>query len=193
MKFSLPIILILFFLFPWSIKGQQGQAYRAEIFEGDTLPVVKLAPVYIVSMKKFKSKKEQRKYSRLVRYVKKVYPYAKLAGKKLQEYDTLLKNAKTDRERTKLMKRAEKELRNEYEGKLRKFTIGQGKILVKLIDRETSHTSYELLKLLRSGFYASVWQGLGKLFSYDLKVHYDPKGADRKIEQIVRLIEAGVI
>lgn len=186
------IILISFTFFCFTSNYAQ-QTYAAEIFENDTVPVIYLKPVYIVELKKFESKKEERKYTRLVRYVKKVYPYAKLASKKLQEYDTLLQAAKNDHERSKLMKKAEKELRKEYEGKLRRFTFSQGKILIKLIDRETSYSSYELLKQLRSGLYASIWQGVGKLFDYDLKVKYDPKGADRQIEQIVQLIEAGAI
>ena len=185
------IFAFLLFLFP-KINFSQ-ETFRAEIFEGDTVPVIYLKPVYIVEMKKFESKKEERKYNRLVRYVKKVYPYAKLAAKKLQEYDTLLQAAKNDHERSKLMKKAEKELRKQYEGKLRSFTFTQGKILIKLIDRETSYTSYDLLKQLRSGLYASIWQGIGKIFDYDLKIKYDPKGADRQIEQIVLLIEAGAI
>jgi hypothetical protein len=160
---------------------------------GDTIPVVHLKPVYIVEMKAFKSQREKRKYTRLVRYVKKVYPYAKLAASKLQEYDSLLKAAPNERSRKKLMKKAEKELRAKYEGKLRNLTFTQGKILIKLIDRETSYTSYELLKELRSGFYAAIWQGMGKLFGYNLKIKYDPEGADRQIEQIVLLIEAGAI
>jgi len=191
MKFKLIILSFFLFLLPKYTLGQE--TFRAEIFEGDTIPIITLKPVYIVEMKKFESKKAERKYNRLVRYVKKVYPYAQLAAKKLQEYDTLLQAEKNDRARSKLMKKAEKELRKEYEGKLRSFTFSQGKILIKLIDRETSYTSYELLKELRSGFYASIWQGIGKLFDYDLKIKYDPKGADRQIEQIVQLIEAGVI
>lgn len=173
--------------------AQDGKVYRAHVVGADTMAVVDLKPVYIVAVRKFATEKEARKYSRLVRYVKKVYPYAKLAAKKLNDYEVLLKNAKNDRERDKLMKKAEKELRQEYEGKLRNFTITQGKILIKLIDRETQYSSYDLLKQLRSGFYASIWQGVGKIFSYDLKEKYDPQGADRQIEQIVLLIEAGAI
>lgn len=187
------IVLGLLFLLSEGIFAQQGAVYRAHIFQGDTMPIVDLKPVVIVSMKKFASEKEKKQYNKLVYNVKKVYPYAKLAAKKLNDYEFQLKNAKNDRERDKLMKKAEKEIRNEYEGKLRKFTITQGKILIKLIDRETRYSSYDLLKELRSGLYASIWQGVGKLFDYDLKVKYDPNGADRQIEQIVQLIEAGAI
>ncbi len=186
------ILVVLVFL-GLAAKAQQSGIYTAKIIEGDTVPVVNLQPVYIVSVRKFASHKEEVRYTRLVRYVKKVYPYAKLAAKKLNEYEVVLKAAKNDKERSKIMKRAEKELREEYEGKLRNFTITQGKILIKLIDRETRYSSYELLKQLRSGIYAGIWQGVGKIFGYDLKVKYDPQGEDRQIEQIVQLIEVGAI
>jgi hypothetical protein len=192
----LRIFIAVFFVFAFSVSvrsQQKGEVCAAVVENGDTIPVVYLKPVYIVEIKNFKSKREKRRYTRLVRYVKKVYPYAKLAAAKLQEYDTLLRAADNDRQRKKLMKKAEKELRSQYEGKLRNLTFSQGKILIKLIDRETSYTSYELLKQLRSGLYASIWQGVGKLFGYNLKVKYDPYGADRQIEQIVKLIEAGAI
>ncbi|MBN2746728.1 MAG: DUF4294 domain-containing protein [Bacteroidales bacterium] len=189
---KLNIIIVLIF-FGLAAKAQQPGVFNAKIFEGDTIPVVNLQPVYIVSVKRFSSKKEEVRYTRLVRYVKKVYPYAKLAANKLNEYEIVLKAAKNDKERSKIMKRAEKELRDEYEGKLRNFTITQGKILIKLIDRETRYSSYDLLKQLRSGLYAGIWQGVGKIFGYDLKVKYDPQGEDRQIEQIVQLIEAGAI
>jgi len=191
----LKFTLILLFLISGSItlNAQNEHIHRAEIFENDTLAVYILPTAYIVSYKVFTSLKERRDYERLVRYVKKVYPYAKLAGNKLNKYDAILKAAKNDAERKKLMKKAEKELRDEYEGTLRNFTFSQGKILIKLIDRESAHTSYDLLQQLRSGFYASIWQGVGYIFGYNLKVHYDPKGEDQQIEQIVELIEAGVI
>jgi len=91
------------------------------------------------------------------------------------------------------MKQAEKEIRAEYQGKLRKFTIGQRKILVKLIDRETNHSSYNLLKELRGSVSAVLWQGLGRLFGYNLKIKYDPTGEDKDIEQIIQLIDIGAI
>jgi hypothetical protein len=139
----LRIFIAVFFVFAFSVSvrsQQKGEVCAAVVENGDTIPVVYLKPVYIVEIKNFKSKKEKRRYTRLVRYVKKVYPYAKLAAAKLQEYDTLLRAAGNDRQRKKLMKKAEKELRSQYEGKLRNLTFSQGKILIKLIDRETSYT-----------------------------------------------------
>ena len=163
------------------------------ILDGDTISSITLKPVYIVDYKKFPSKRAKIRYTRLVRYVKKVYPYAKLAGVKLQEYDSVLRAAPTDHERRKIMKQVEKEFRSEYEGRLRKLTTGQGKILVKLLYRETNNSAYQLLKDLRGGFSATLWQGVGRLFGYNLKIGYEPNGRDRQIEMIVRMIERGII
>jgi len=175
------------------MSAQFGKLSYGVIVDGDTIPSINLSTVYIVTPRKFKTKKQEIRYTRMVRYVKKVYPYAKLAGQKLQKYDSLLREAPNERAKKKMMKLAEKEIRAEYEGKLRKFTIGQGKILVKLIYRETNNTSYELLKELRGSVSAILWQGVGRLFGYNLKVKYEPYGADYQIEQIVRLIDIGAI
>jgi hypothetical protein len=186
-------IISLFILFATPMSAQFGQLNYGVIVDGDTIPSINLSTVYIVTPRKFKTKRQEIRYTRMVRYVKKVYPYAKLAGQKLQKYDSLLREAPNEKAKKKMMKLAEKEIRAEYEGKLRKFTIGQGKILVKLIYRETNNTSYELLKELRGSVSAILWQGVGRLFGYNLKVKYEPYGADYQIEQIVRLIDIGAI
>jgi hypothetical protein len=189
------IILISLFFISLGLTAQQNERVLTygTVLNGDTIPKIFLEPVNIVDYKKFKSERAKRKYTRLVRYVKKVYPYAKLAGEKLREYDKILRAAKSEREKHKIMKVVEKEIRAEYEGRLRKLTIGQGKILVKLIDRECNHSSYVLLKELRGGVSATLWQGLGRLFGYNLKVRYDPYGEDRQIEKIVQMIDRGII
>ncbi|RLD44838.1 MAG: DUF4294 domain-containing protein [Bacteroidetes bacterium] len=191
LKTSFIILFFIFFAVP--MNAQFGTLSYGVIVDGDTIPSINLSTVYIVTPRKFKTKKQEIRYTRMVRYVKKVYPYAKLAGEKLQKYDSLLRSAPNERAKKKMMKLAEKEIRAEYEGKLRKFTIGQGKILVKLIYRETNNTSYELLKELRGSVSAILWQGVGRLFGYNLKVKYEPYGADYQIEQIVRLIDIGAI
>ena len=187
------IIISFFILLAFPLSAQFGKLSYGVVVDGDTIPSINLSTVYIVTPRKFKTKKQKIRYTRMVRYVKKVYPYAKLAGEKLQKYDSLLRTAPNEKAKRKMMKLAEKEIRAEYEGKLRKFTIGQGKILVKLIYRETNNTSYELLKELRGSVSAILWQGIGRLFGYNLKVKYEPYGADYQIEQIVRLIDIGAI
>ena len=138
-----------------------------------------------------KSKRGKRRLTRYVKNVKKVLPYAKLAGAKLREYEIILKNAESDKQRRKIMKQAEKEINEEYGDKLKDLTFSQGFILIKLIDRETGNSSYELVQELRGKFTAFFYQTFARLWGYNLKVKYDPNGEDRQLEVIVRLIELG--
>lgn len=170
-----------------------GAVVEALIVEGDTFPIVNLQTFYVVAKTPVKNKRYSRQYRKLRRDVKRAYPYAKLAGLKLKEYDAELKMLKSDRERRKFMKKVEDELRAEFEGELTELTVRQGIILIKLIDRETGDTSYELVKQFRGSFSAFFWQSLARLFGHNLKLEYDPDGEDKMIEEIVQLIERGEI
>ena len=172
-------------------QNAEDRIVYTQIVDGDTLYIIPLDEVEIKGKRIGKSKRLLRRTNRLIRYVKKVYPYAKIAGQKLQEYDSILRSVDTDSERRKIMRRAEKEIKEEYEGDLKQLTFTQGKILLKLIDRETGDTSYELVKDLRGGFTAFFYQTFARLFGLNLKVKYDPEGKDKKIEEIVQMIEAG--
>lgn len=188
------LILSIFFLGQLISQAQiEQQTFRAEVVDSDTVAIINLPEVIVLSEKIFKNERERRKYNRTVLYVKKVYPYAKLAGEKLRYYDDTLRKIENERARKKFMKKIEEELQQDYEGELRKLTFTQGKILLKLIDRETNNTSYALLKDLRGGVSAVLWQGIGRVFGYNLKVRYDPEGEDKEIERIVQLIEMGAI
>jgi hypothetical protein len=188
------LILSIFFLGQLVSQAQiEQQTYRAEVVDSDTVAIINLPEVIVLSEKIFKNERERRKYNRTVLYVKKVYPYAKLAGEKLRYYDDTLRKIENERARKKFMQKIEDELKEDYEGELRKLTFTQGKILLKLIDRETNNTSYALLKDLRGGVSAVLWQGIGRVFGYNLKVRYDPEGEDKEIERIVQLIEMGAI
>jgi len=147
--------------------------------------------VEVYSLKIPKRRKDQKRLTKLVKNVKMVYPYAKLAGIKLREYEQMLLNAANDKERKKIMKQAEKEINEEYGGDLKELTFTQGKILIKLIDRETGESSYGLVQELRGKFTAFWYQAFARLWGYNLKVKYDPEGEDRRIEIIVRMIERG--
>ena len=164
---------------------------RANIKNNDTLYFANLPAFTIVKKYPRKFRAALRRHDKLVRNVKKVYPYAKIAGLKLVEYEDLLKNASSDRERRRLMKQAEKELKSEFEGDITKLTFSQGIILIKLIDRETGNSSYVLIQELRGKVIAFFWQSLARLFGYNLKTGYDPEGEDKEIEYIVQQIERG--
>ena len=188
-------VSIFFFLFA-GIYISIGQEVKytvlpVKIIDGDTLPFVRLKEVEVYSLKIPKRRKDQKRLTKLVKNVKMVYPYAKLAGIKLREYEEMLLNAENDKERKKIMKQAEKEINEEYGGDLKELTFTQGKILIKLIDRETGETSYGLVQDLRGKFTAFWYQAFARLWGYNLKVKYDPEGEDRRIEIIVRMIERG--
>ena len=187
------VITILLLFFGFAVFAQQSDTLivQAEVNAGDTLMVKQLNEVEVFP--KFKNRYQARRYSRLVRYVKKVYPYAKLAGKKLSQYDLVLMQAKNDRERKKLMKQLEQEINEEYGGELKDLTFTQGKILIKLIDRETGETSFNLVQELRGNFTAFFYQTFARVWGYNLKVRYDPLGEDKTIETIVKMIELGQI
>jgi hypothetical protein len=167
------------------------QLVKCVIIDGDTFIHNTLPVFHFFSPKVFKSKKEQEQYNRLVRNVKRVYPYARLAGIKLREYNELMLAAPTEKARKDLMKRAEDELEAEFGKELRKLTFSQGVILLKLIDRETGQTGYDLVSELRGAFRAFFWQGIGRIFGYNLKMKYEPKTTDKEIEEIVLKIMYG--
>lgn len=173
------------------LKTQDIYVARAIVIDGDTLWVADLDEVYIFPTKKFKSRKERRRYTRLIYNVKKVYPWAKLAGEKLAEVEVQLMSLKTEKEQKDYMKLVEKELLQDYKEDLKKLTFTQGRILIKLVDRETGDTSYELVKELRGNISAVFWQALARLFGSNLKSEYDAEDEDRLIEEIIVLIENG--
>lgn len=195
MKHFALTILLFFFLVTGIIAQTTDERIivMAQIIDNDTLITMPL-PEYCVSAKLPRKLRAQFKaHSKLVYHVKKVYPYARLAGIKLNEYEEILKAAESDKERRRLMKLAEAELKAEFEDDLKKLTFKQGLILIKLVDRETGNTSYELVQELRGNFTAFFWQTFARLFGYNLKIKYDPNGEDKEIEDIVVMIEKGQI
>ena len=177
------------------VTGQNVQpiVVHAVVLDGDTIPIVVLDEVEVFSFTIPHTRKAKRKLTKLIKNVKKVYPWARLAGIQLRKYDRLLVAAKNDRERHKIMKQAEKEINEKYGGDLKKLTFSQGLILIKLIDRETGNTSYNLVQELRGNFTAFFYQAFARIWGYNLKTKYDAEGDDKQIEAIVRMIERGQI
>ncbi len=162
---------------------------QANIKSGDTLLIKQLNEVEVFP--KFKHAYQQRRYDRLVRYVKKVYPYAQIAADKMHEYEDVLLSTPDKGEQRKIMKQVEDEIYAEWEGDLKELTYMQGGILLKLIDRQTGESSYELVKEFRGSFRAFFYQSFARLFGFNLKERYNPKENyyDQQIEYIVHLIE----
>ena len=133
-------------------------------------------------------------HRRLIRNLKIVYPIARYANNKLREMEQTLMTMEGDRRaQERYTKEVEKELKQQYTPIIKRMSFSQGKILIKLIDRETGHTSYQLVKDMRGNFNAFFWQNLGRLFGMNLKDRYDPDGEDRIIEQLITLYEAGLL
>lgn len=168
----------------------EGFVLPSIIENGDTLPYVRL-PEFLVYQKRFMSEKERKAWQRLVYNVRKVYPYAQIAGAKLEEYNFQLSQAKTETAKKAIMKKAEAQIKGDFEKDLINLTFSQGKVLLKLVYRETGNSSYALVKELRGGFTAFFYQGFARIFGYNLKVAYDGLGADKDIEGIVWMIETG--
>lgn len=185
------LFLYLLYYSAYSQNNKEGIILFAKIENGDTLLIKNLPEVHVYAFLYPKSKREKRKLTRLIKNIKTVYPYAKLAGAKLKEYNKELLALDDPKARRRVFKRAEKEINSEFGKDLKNLTFSQGRILIKLIDRETGDTSYELVKELRGKFSAFFYQAFARLFGYNLKVKYDPYGKDRYIEVIVQLIEKG--
>ncbi len=181
----------------WLATGVAGQelqgprVLKVVVIDGDSIPCVDLHEAVVEARWVPKSGREAVRYDRLTRQVVKVYPYARITGDLLQEYENDLAAIRTHGGQELYMKLAEAELRAEFEAEVKDLTAGQGRVLVKLIDRETGHTSYELVKQLRGDFTAFVWQGLARLFGQDLRSTYDPHGDDRMVEVIIERIQRG--
>lgn len=163
------------------------------VADGDTVLLASIKEVYIFPKPKFSSRRAEYHYWKLVRDLKIVYPYAQLAKVKLDELNVEFMQLPNDKARREYAKKVEKQLRDEYEDQLKALTITQGKLLIKLIDRETGKTSYTLVKELRGSFQAAFWQTVAVIFGSSLKVKYDPQGKDAEIEKIVRKIELGYL
>ena len=186
-------ILVLFFLSP-GLKAQERDSSRLVmgIIQGnDTIITVRIRDVWVFPERKFASKKQQQQYSRYVEKVKKVYPVAVEARILLNKYEPQYYALDSQRERRKLMKNLEKELLDKHKEELKKWSISDGKILLKLINRETERTAYSIIKDFRGDVSAMFWQGIARIFKNNLKDGYSPEEEDRILEEIVRKIEMG--
>lgn len=171
----------------------QGRSYLLQRVnrDGEILPEVEIKEVTVYAHPQFPRKSDFRKYERLVYNLKRVYPYALLVRGRIAEVNAEMANFKSDKERREYIKKVEKDVFGKYEGDIRDMTITQGRLLIKLIDRETQNTSYTLIKDYRGKLAAAFWQGIARIFGTNLKEEYDPLGEDALIESIIIEIEAG--
>ena len=133
--------------------------------------------------------RQQQRNLRMIHNVKKVFPYAKIAAAKINEIEYKLAQTDSEAKRKQIIKQEYKELMHTFKQPLMKLTVTQGKILVRLIYRETNNTSFNHIKEYKGTVNAYFWQSLALLFGNNLKADYEPNGRDREIEQIVRTLE----
>ena len=178
------LLLFLFSLLFLSVNAQTINVLDFEVIDQDTIFFSKLPEVEILA---FKSKEDKNAYYILKRRVLKVYPYALIAKKKLDEIKSNLENIPKRRKKKQYTKEVTKWVKEEYTDRLKSLTMNEGKILVKLIYRETNTTSYDIVKSYRGSFNALFWQIMAKLWDNNLKTQYDPVNIreDMLIEHIL--------
>ena len=163
--------------------------------DGVVMPEIEIKEITIIggSSRRSATARDYRRNERLIYNIKKVYPYAIIAREQLTQVNRDLESFGSDRERRSYLNEVEKQMFADYKSDIMKLTVTQGKILIKLIDRETQNTSFELIKSYRGGVSAAFWQGIARLFGSSLKAEYDRFGEDAAIEMIVQDIEAGYL
>jgi hypothetical protein len=188
--YILPFLLVL-------MNGAKSQVrdsthyVMGTVVGNDTVIQIQVKEIWVFPERKFTSKKQQQNYSRYVAKVKKVYPLAVEAKILLQKYEPQYYAVDSQRERRKLMKNLEKELLDNHKEELKKWSISDGTILLKLINRETNRTAYSIIKDFRGDVSAMFWQGIARLFKNNLKDGYSPEDEDKLLEEIVHKIESG--
>lgn len=158
---------------------------------GDSIQYMEMNNVYVFPPIEFSSKKQQGAYMRLVKNVKTVLPIAKEANQIMMETAEYLETLPTKQAREEHMKRVEKSIMQEYKPRMKKLTYSQGKLLIKLIYRESHSSGYELIQAFLGPVRAGFYQAFAWAFGASLKKQYDPEGVDRLTERVVLMVEAG--
>lgn len=197
MKNTISNITILFFALllsmPTTAQDDERRVYiaGATTHKGETIPHIKLPTVYIFTPLVFKNKRERKRFDRLVYDVKKTLPLAtEIRNIIIETYETLqlLPDEKTQK---KHLDKLEKELKEKYTPKMKKLSLRQGKLLIKLVDRQCDQNAYQLIKLFMGSFKAVFYQSFASLFGASLKKSYDPMGEDSLTERVVIQVLAG--
>ena len=159
--------------------------------DGDSIQYMEMQNVYVYPEPTFKSKRQQQAYLKLVRNVKKVLPIAKEVRQMLIETAEYVETLPTKKERDEHLKRVEDAVVKEYKPRMKKLTFAQGKLLIKLVDRECNSTAYEAIQAFIGPVRAGMWQAFAWMFGASLKKGYHPDGVDRLTERVVLMVEAG--
>ena len=176
-------------------KTYAGYYHFIETETGDTLAMIVFNPIIIYPHERFRNKEEEKFYWKTVRDVKKTLPYAKLISSTLLETYEYINTYQNEKQKQAYLKRFEKEMFEQYKPQMKKLTKNQGKLLIKLINRETNQSSYSILKAFLGTFRAGFWQTFSKFFGASLKQGYHPNKDknDAMIERICVRIEQGTL
>ena len=162
-----------------------------EWYEGDSIQYMEMSNIYVYPLQTFKNKRQQKAYMRLVNNVKKVLPLAKQVRMMLIETAEYLETLPDKKSKEEHMKKVERELVREYKPQMKKLTFSQGKLLIKLVDRECNSTAFEAMQAFLGPVRTGMWQAFAWMFGASLKKGYDAEGTDRLTERIILMVEAG--
>lgn len=203
MRISKLILLIsIFFVFCLNLTAQPiqeepipsgGAKLYMQINGNDTIYLAYLRDLWVFPSYRFVNKKQEKFFWKTVSDVKRTLPYAKLIAVELNKANQKLAQIDNNKDKKQYMSDFEKDAFKKHEKDLKKMTVSQGRILMKLIDRECNKTTYDLIKAYKGNFTAFFWQGIAKVFGSDLKSEYDSKGNDKIIERVIVLVENGQI
>lgn len=193
------ILIIFSILFVFSLQGKAQHTdtliiMQARAIDGDTMLLYQLPEFEYTYYKKpvFTTRRANRRYTRLVKDLKKVYPYARDAGEKLKQFAPILDSLEGNKKaQDQYFNIIEDQLMASYGSELKKMNIRQGRLLIKLVDRECQLTSYDVVREFRGSISAFFWQGFARIWGYNLKAEYDPVSNDKNIEIVIRAIEKG--
>ncbi len=197
-RYFLSILLIFVALFSVGEQELFAQQDReigtftvARIVGRDTIPHVTLGEVQVFAKRKYRTKGQQRRWTKYIYNVKRALPYARIIAKELKIINAEMENITDPLEREAYLDKKETELFDKYEDQLKHLTIRQGRILIKLVDRETGETCYNIIKTLKGDVKVVLWQGVARLFGSNLRSEYDAEDEDKYLENVVLLIDKG--
>ncbi len=174
------------------ILGEHQYQAEIDLATGDTIAVIELKPIYCFTKKHFRNKKHEKHYNRMVYDVKKTLPIAKDA-RRLMTQAYIDMNNMTETEQKAYFKQLEKDLFAQYKPRLKRLNYRQGKLLVRLVDRECDKQTYYIIREFLGKRRAFFWNMFGKLFGVSLKAQWDPEGKDRELEDVCIQVEQGLI
>ena len=190
--------IVLFWLVTLSVQAQHtsppstnGYMVPVCVYQGDTIPSITLKNIYIYPKLRFKNKRQEKYYYKLVRDVKKTLPLAKEIKQIVIETYEFLETLPDEKSKNRHIKLVEKGLKEQYTPKMKKLTFSQGKLLIKLVNRECNQSSYQLVKAFMGPFKAGFYQTFAAVFGASLKKEYQPEDEDKMVERIIILVENG--